>query len=335
MKKDFTPVAGVEGGCYRDYQNGSIYAANKTGAWVVLGAIQGRWNALGGATGFLGMPTTDETATPDGVGRYNHFAGGSIYWHPCIGAFEVHGLIRNLWASMGWEKSYLGFPKSNETPTSDGQGRYSEFQGGRVYWHPTYGTFAVSDAILRQWADRGYEKGTLGYPIEQQKCLAPGRLPCTQKFHGGLLAQDWNTVDLRGEIARRGIAIRHQGDRPTCSVHAMTFLLEYAYTTYCGLHYQNLSEEYLNHVANLATGRTDDGDFFSNILAGYNKFGVVTESQLPYQATYDYYHFNLSNELIQMGKYHIGPYAKMTGTWIREYAPTPGLSDAEMGQILP
>ena len=37
---------------------------------------------LGGVKGFLGYPLTDETVTPDGVGRFNGFQGGSIYWTP-------------------------------------------------------------------------------------------------------------------------------------------------------------------------------------------------------------------------------------------------------------
>ena len=42
----------------------------------------------------LGYPTTDEMATPDGVGRYNHFSGAvghSIYWSPKTGAHWVAG----------------------------------------------------------------------------------------------------------------------------------------------------------------------------------------------------------------------------------------------------
>ena len=45
--------------------------------------------------GFLHYPVTDETGTPDGVGRFNHFEGGSIYWTPGTGAKEVHGAIRD------------------------------------------------------------------------------------------------------------------------------------------------------------------------------------------------------------------------------------------------
>ena len=63
----------------------------------------------------LGYPTTDETVTPVGIGRYNHFQHGSIYWTPLTGSYEVHGLIRDRWAALGWERSALGYPISDET----------------------------------------------------------------------------------------------------------------------------------------------------------------------------------------------------------------------------
>jgi len=66
----------------------------------------------------------DETATPGGTSRYNHFPGGSIYWMPATGAHEVHGAIRNLWSSMGWERSFLGYPTRDELTTEGGVGRY-------------------------------------------------------------------------------------------------------------------------------------------------------------------------------------------------------------------
>ena len=108
-------------------------------SFAVYGAIGEKWAQLGGEGGFLGSPLTDETGTPDGVGRYNHFDGGSIYWTPQTGAHEVHGAIRDEWARMGWERSRLRYPTSDERGTSDG-GRYSEFQGGAIVWTPEGGT---------------------------------------------------------------------------------------------------------------------------------------------------------------------------------------------------
>jgi uncharacterized protein with LGFP repeats len=75
-----------DAGRYNDFARGTIYWSPGTGAHEVHGAIRGRYLELGGPSGVLGFPVTDETGTPDGVGRYNHFsgsnAGSSIYWSP-------------------------------------------------------------------------------------------------------------------------------------------------------------------------------------------------------------------------------------------------------------
>src|SRR6185295_11918539 len=105
---------------------------------TVIGAIRDKWIQLGGATSFLGEPLTDETSTPDGVGRYNHFQGGSIYWTPATGAHEVHGAIRDKWESMGWERSWLGYPVTDEIDFPEG-GRVNSFERGQIYWWPDTG----------------------------------------------------------------------------------------------------------------------------------------------------------------------------------------------------
>lgn len=134
-------------GHYRHYQGGSIYWSPATGAHEVHGDIRGKWSSLGWERSFLGYPLTDETTTPDGVGRYNHFQGGSIYWTPGTGAHEVHGAIRALWASMGWERSFLGYPTSDELTTEDATGRYSEFQHGSIYWSAATGALACRQTV--------------------------------------------------------------------------------------------------------------------------------------------------------------------------------------------
>jgi uncharacterized protein with LGFP repeats len=111
-----------------------------TGTHSVCGAILAKYEALGGPASFLGYPTTDETATPDGIGRYNHFSStassnnvdGSIYWTPSTGAWSIHGGIRAKWASLGWERSCLGYPVSDEFGINGG--RQNNFQRGTITW---------------------------------------------------------------------------------------------------------------------------------------------------------------------------------------------------------
>lgn len=130
-------------GWYQHFQNGSIYWSPETKAHEVHGLIREKWASLGWETSFLGYPLTDELTTPDGRGRYNHFQGGSIYWTPQTGAWEVHGSILEKWASLGWETSFLGYPVSDETATVDGRGRFNNFERGQIAWSPQFGA-AVS-----------------------------------------------------------------------------------------------------------------------------------------------------------------------------------------------
>ncbi|NBW82854.1 hypothetical protein EBR21_13980, partial [bacterium] len=73
-----------------------------------------KYKQLNGASGFLGQAVGNELQTPTKPGLYRHFQGGSIYWSEATGAHEVHGLIRNKWASLGWENGSLGFPRTDE-----------------------------------------------------------------------------------------------------------------------------------------------------------------------------------------------------------------------------
>ncbi len=142
---------------------------------ATIGKIDEKYRALGGCGSFLGVPITEERITPDGVGRYSVFERGSIYWTPSTGAFEVHGMIRDKWAELGWEPGVLGYPITDETPTPDGIGRYNVFQGGSIYWTPDTGAHEVRGRIRDKWAELGWEAGALGYPISGEYAVTAGR----------------------------------------------------------------------------------------------------------------------------------------------------------------
>jgi len=139
---------GAGDGYRRRYQNGVIYYLPPAGPCWVHGAIVSEYLSLGGDAGLLGYPTTDERSTPDGAGRYSHFERGSIYWTYGTGAHEVHGAIRDKWASLGWEKSLLGFPVSGEKAFTE-DGRVSQFQHGSIYWWEDIGAFDLGNITLR------------------------------------------------------------------------------------------------------------------------------------------------------------------------------------------
>jgi hypothetical protein len=184
------PVTGELGtpdgvGRFNHFQGGSIYWTPATGAQVIYGDIRQKWAEYGWETSFLGYPVTDELGTPDGVGRFNHFQGGSIYWTPATGAKVIYGDIRAKWASIGWETSFLGYPVTDELGTPDGVGRFNHFQGGSIYWTPSTGAHLVYGAIRDKWASMGWETSALGYPTTDELDLPGGGR--YNKFQGGTI----------------------------------------------------------------------------------------------------------------------------------------------------
>ncbi|MFB8275459.1 LGFP repeat-containing protein [Nocardia colli] len=101
------------------YEKCTIFYHRDVGAFEIHGEIRHKYEYLNlGAV--LGMPITDETACADGVGRFNHFTNGSIFWHPDTGPFAVHGAIRDLWQQRGMERGPLGYPICDQFSTPSG-----------------------------------------------------------------------------------------------------------------------------------------------------------------------------------------------------------------------
>ena len=163
-------------GFFRHFQGGSIYWHPTTGAHEIHGLIRDRWAGMGWERSFLGYPTTDETlgTDPQSTGRFNHFQGGSLYWHPAIGTRLVYGVIREKYLKLGGEGSFLGYPVTDELGTPDGRGRFNHFQAGSIYWTPETGAQEVHGLIRNLWASQGWEtNANLGYPITDE--LIPDR----------------------------------------------------------------------------------------------------------------------------------------------------------------
>ena len=105
-------------GAFENFQHGVIYWSAATGAHDLYGAILQKWEALGSVK--FGYPTTNEQATPDGIGLDSHFQSTTVStgfvhiivthqeaidWTPQHGAHAVTGPIATLFASKGWEQS--------------------------------------------------------------------------------------------------------------------------------------------------------------------------------------------------------------------------------------
>ena len=158
----------VKGGHRVRYANCDIYYSPASGAHEVHGDIRAKYNAKGGPDSDLLLPATDETATPDRVGRYNHFSGnGSIYWHPNTGPMEVRGGIRWRWSQTGWEQGSYGFPTSDELSIKQNPWQwYSSFQNGVIFWQDQAliepATAGLSAEGVRSAFDQAFRKRTAG-----------------------------------------------------------------------------------------------------------------------------------------------------------------------------
>jgi hypothetical protein len=121
---------------YRDYANGRMYWSSAAGAHAVTGPVLEKYKSVGEY--HWQLPTTDTTPTPNVTGSYVHVAnGGSIYFSPATGAHLVYGAIRERWAQLGWEQSYLGFPTADEAQA--GTLRRSTFEHGTIDHDPATG----------------------------------------------------------------------------------------------------------------------------------------------------------------------------------------------------
>ncbi|WP_240746657.1 LGFP repeat-containing protein [Cryptosporangium phraense] len=154
----------------------TLVRTSQVGWREVVGSINDKWASLGYEQGIVGYPTSNETSTPTKTGAFNHFSkNASIYWSPATGAHEVHGLIRDKWASMGWERGDMGFPVTDEIRTPRKTGAFNHFQAGwSIYWSPATGAHEVHGQIRDRWAALGWENSQLGFPTSDEFATTDG-----------------------------------------------------------------------------------------------------------------------------------------------------------------
>jgi uncharacterized protein with LGFP repeats len=190
------------------------YPSPDGGTRQVVGAILDDYRAVGGPSGPLGLPLTDELGTPAVFGRYNLFQHGAIYWTPATGAHEVRGAIWEHWGALGWENSFLGFPTTNELGTPAKYGRFNLFQRASMYWSPASGAHSIGGAIRDRWASLGWENSSLGFPVTDEFAIPGGR---AQDFQCGSIR--WSpaggTVVVGCGTATPPVA--NPGDTKNCS----------------------------------------------------------------------------------------------------------------------
>lgn len=130
-----------------DLHFGAEISAREVSKWVdffnyykkVTTAIQQKRDQFPG----FGAATTQIQLGSEGRGYFQHFEGGSIFWTDSFGAHEVHGAIRDKYASMGWQNSYLGYPTTDELSSMSAgtETRSNDFEHGIIDWTANLGAF--------------------------------------------------------------------------------------------------------------------------------------------------------------------------------------------------
>lgn len=155
---------------------------------------------------------TDFAGWPGGPaafwGKVDHYLAHpdqiSRHWRP---GFPIIGAIKARY-DQPWVGGRLGLPKGPEVPTWDRVGRWQEFAGGAMYWHPTTGAHPVWGGFYDYFKANGYENG-LGYPVSGEFTSSVTGL-ITQGFQKGKLewlpGARWTPIE-----PPRGVEIRATG----------------------------------------------------------------------------------------------------------------------------
>jgi len=135
--------------------------------------------------------------------------------------------------------------------------------------------------------------------------------------------------DLRPLFEKFGIGIYNQGARGTCSVFAVTGLLEFEYAHASDKQVVPLSVEYLNWASNQISGKPADGSFFSDAVTALNKYGISTNELFPYSAQNYISQAGPSAVAVRDAQKRCGVKAK----WIKVWDPNTGMSDEQIAQV--
>ncbi|SDC05991.1 Uncharacterized conserved protein, contains LGFP repeats [Geodermatophilus telluris] len=198
-------------GTLQEFEGGTIFYTDTTGAAPVRGAIRARWQATGGGTGPLGYPTTPEQPASDRSGSLQRFERGVVAYSDATGAQPVRGAVLPTWEKAGGATGPLGYPTGPEAAGPVAGGVVQAFQRGTVHWSASTGGHPVTGPVATGWDERGGAAGPLGLPTSDVRSLA-GDAGVAQDFQGGsLYALTSGTVQVRGAVLARYQALGGEG----------------------------------------------------------------------------------------------------------------------------
>ena len=177
-------VAGVGGSRHQIFEGGIAYWRPGGRVSFIHGSILNAWAAAGWERSWLGLPTSNETASTKG-GVFQRFEHGVGYWSPATGAQFVGEPVLSAWGAYGYQTGSMGYPRSGGVAGVGGS-RHQIFEGGIAYWRPGGRVSFIHGSILNAWAAAGWERSKVGLPTGRAVRQADGTT--TQTFEKGSIS---------------------------------------------------------------------------------------------------------------------------------------------------
>jgi len=306
----------------QNLQRATITWNSGLGAHVVYGGIRGKYNLMGGPTGYLGLAVTDEIDAPGITGaRESDFERGRIFWHASTGEHAVIGGINQLFTALGGS-SVMGIPSSDEFDIAGVPGgRESDFSKGRIYYHPVAGTHEVYGGILAKYLQMAGPSGLLGMPVTGEFDV-PGVAGARESdFQKGRIYWSMSSGE---HVVYGGILARYQEYGGPASALGMPVSDEYAYGSGRRSDFQG---GYISWTASAGAqvfvggdttvtadstyeARDGNGALLATIAAGqtatvrYSGGSYTLQAPGVFQSGSSYIRFNASGGIMQVTSYH-------------------------------
>ena len=197
--------------CAQQFQHGGIYFVPGYGTFAVIGAINGRYQGLGGINGYLGAPHGEEQCGLRFGGCSQQFTRGKIYFAVGAGTMPVWGGLGSFYDSRHAQDSVIGYPTTAEA--CDAAGNCSQsFQFGRLQWISTGG---VRYTISTDGYCPALNSGAVKYPSAGAQrvslAIADGyrstqvsMITCVRRPGDGQYVKEWGAIGSAGESGFAG-----------------------------------------------------------------------------------------------------------------------------------
>src|SRR5659263_682474 len=202
---DEMDVSSVTGARESDFTHGRIYWGPGVGSYGVSdGAIMDKYLA-GGGPAVYGIPTSDEYVA--GGGKAQNMQKATLTWDGTGSpAYALVGGILDKYKATGGPTGSIGLAVSGEQDVAGVPGaRESQFAGGRIFWGPGVGSYALKDdkGFLQMYINNG-DAAYLGIPTSDDYPAWDGR---GQNFQKAIFT--WNPRN-NAHYVRGGVMVKYQ-----------------------------------------------------------------------------------------------------------------------------